>query len=100
MNPGQLLVFRVDLANVAIMRLLRNVVCRDAVLEHVYEAPRDVAALAFGLGGHAAALRRTGIGAEPAEEVRKARHCQAEFSGRRTTRPVMPQVLLAAARAV
>src|SRR5258708_34266630 len=81
MGPDQLLVFLVDLANVAIMRLLRNVDCRDAVLDHVYEAPRDVATLAFRLEDHAAAMRRTGIGAEHAEEVREARHRQAEIGG-------------------
>src|SRR5258705_7458038 len=82
MGPDQLLVFLVDLANVTIMRLLRNVDCRDAVVDHLHEAPRDVAALAFRLEDYAAAMRRTGIWAEHAEEIRKARHRQAEIGGR------------------
>src|SRR6266481_8011085 len=98
MGPDQLLVFLVDLANVTIMRLLRNVDCRDAVLDHVYEAPRDVAALAFRLEDNAAAMRRTGIGAEHAEEIRKARHRQAEIGGRIIICPYIPQVLAAAPR--
>ena len=72
--------------------------CRDAVLDHVYEAPRDVAALAFRLEDHAAAMRRTGIGAEHAEEIRKARHRQAEIGGRIIICPDIPQVLAAAPR--
>src|SRR6478672_11304085 len=97
-GPDQLLVFVVDLANVAIMRLLRNVDCRDAVLDHVNEAPRDVAALAFRLEDYAAAMRWPGIGAEHAEEIRKARHRQAEIGGRIIIRPDVLQVLAAASR--
>src|SRR6476646_3944350 len=81
MGPDQLLVFLVDLANVAIMRLLRDVDCRDAALDHVDEAPGDVAALAFRLEDDAAAVRRAGIGTEHAEEIRKSRHRQAEIGG-------------------
>src|SRR5260370_29930240 len=93
MGPDQLLVFLVDLADVAIMRLLRNVDCRDAVLDHVDEAARDVAALAFRLEDHTAARRRAGIGAEHAEEIREARHRQAEIGGRGIVCPDILQVL-------
>src|SRR5882757_7547421 len=98
MGPDQLLVFLVDLANVAIMCLLRNVDCRDAVLDHVDEAPRDVAALAFRLEDYASAMRRPGIGAEHAEEIREVRHRQAEIGGRIIICPDILQVLAAAPR--
>src|SRR5260370_16971510 len=98
MGPDQLLVFLVDLADVAFMRLLRTVDCRDAVLDHVDEAAHDVAALAFRLEDHAAAMRRPGIGAEHAEEIREARHRQAEIGGRIIICPDIPQILAAAPR--
>ena len=64
------------------MHVLANVDGGDAVLDHVDETGGDVAALAFGLEDHAAAMRRAGIGAEHAEEVRKIRHGEAEIGGR------------------
>src|SRR5258708_29120725 len=79
MGPDQLLGFVVDLANVPIMRLLRNVDCRDAVLDHVYEAPRAVATLPFRLEDQSSTMRRTGTAPEHAEAIREARHRQAEI---------------------
>src|SRR3954452_25104916 len=96
MGPNQLLVFLVDLSNIAIMRLWRNVNGSDAVFDHLDEARGDVTALAFGLKDHAAAMRWTGIGTKHAEEIRKIGYRQAEISGWIVVCPDIPQVLAVA----
>ena len=57
MSPDQLFVFGIHFPNVLIVRLGANIDGGDITLDHFDEAGRDVAALAFGLKDHAAAMR-------------------------------------------
>src|SRR5437879_13594461 len=93
MGPNQLLVFLVDIADILIMSLLTNVDRGDAVFDHVNKACGDVAALAFGLEDYAAAMGRTRIRAEHAEEIRKIRHRQPEIGGGIVVGPRIPELL-------
>jgi hypothetical protein len=98
MGPDHLLVLAIDLADIAVVNLLANVDGGDAVLDHVNQACGDVTALTFRLEDHAAAMRRTGIGAEHAEEIRKVRHGEAEISGRIVASPDLAEILAVAPR--
>src|SRR3954452_1638583 len=88
--------FPVDLTNVPIMGFGGYVDSCYAVLDHVDETCGDVAALAFGLEDYAAAMCRTGIGTEHAEEIREIRHRQPEVGGWVIICPGVPQVLAVA----
>jgi len=79
------------------MRILLHVDRGDAALYHLDQAGRDVAALAFRLEDHAAAMRRPGIGAKHHKQVRKVRHGEGEIGGRVVIGPGMPEVLAVAA---
>ena len=59
MSPDQLLMFGVYLLDVLIVRFRANVDSGDTALHHFDETSRDVAALAFRLENHAAAMRGT-----------------------------------------
>ena len=54
----------------------------DALLDHLDETRRDVAALAFRLEDHAAAMCGSGVRPEHDEEIRKVRHGESERGGR------------------
>src|SRR5215831_9745943 len=69
MGPDHGLVLDIDLAHVVVVSILANVDCGDAALDHLDKAGRDVAALAFGLKYHAAAVCGPRIGSEHAEEI-------------------------------
>src|SRR5436190_9755058 len=96
MGPNQLLVFLVDLPNIAVMRLWRNVDGSDAVFDHLDEARGDVTALALGLKDHAPAMRRTGVGTQHAEEIREIGYSQAEIGSWIVVCPDIPQVFAVA----
>ncbi len=72
----------IDLADVVVVDVLPHVDRGDALLDHLDQAGGDVAALAFRLEDHAAAMRRAGIRTEHHEEIRKVRYGEAEIGGR------------------
>ena len=96
MGPDQLLMLGIDLPNIFIVCLGTDVDGGDALLDHLDQAGRDVAALAFRLEDHAAAMRRARIGTEHDEQVRKIRHGEAEIGGRIVAGPGLLQILAAA----
>ncbi len=59
MSPDQLLMFGVYLPDVMIVRFRANVDSGNITLHHFDETSGDVAALAFRLEDHAAAMRGT-----------------------------------------
>src|SRR5258708_7515490 len=82
MSPDQLLMLGIDLPDVLIMRVVIDIDRGDALLDHLDQACRDVAALALGLEDHAAAVRGARVRPEHHEEIRKVRHGEAEIGGR------------------
>ena len=92
MGPDHLLMLGVDFADILVMDILANIDRRSVALDHFDEAGRYVAALAFGLEDHAAAVRRSRIGTEHAEEIWTARHGQAEKGGRIVVGPFLPEI--------
>src|SRR5256714_13981175 len=93
MGPDHLLMFGIDLPDIFLMDVLADVDCSDTVFDHLDKACGDVAALAFGLEDHAAAMCRTRIGAEHAEEIREIRHREAKIGGWIVVGPDVPEVL-------
>lgn len=80
-GPDQLLMLGIDLPDMLIVCFEADVDGSDALLDHLDQARRDVAALAFRLEDHAAAMSRARIGTEHDEQVRKIRHSEAEIGG-------------------
>src|SRR6186713_3496065 len=97
MSPDHGLMLGIDLADVVIEHVLTDVDRGDVVLDHVGETGGDVAALAFRLENHAAAVCRARVWSKHAEEVGEIRHGEAEERGRVVVAPGLAQILAAAA---